>query len=52
MKRNLQLRLVTLPDVHDELLVRKAIAGSVIDSDRSGKSLATEFADGAKKRIL
>jgi hypothetical protein len=52
VKRNLQLRLVTSPDVHDKFLVRKRVTAVVIDGDRSGKRFAAEFADGAKKRIV
>jgi len=52
VKRNLQLCLVTSPDVHDEFLVCKTITGIVIDSYRSGKGFATERFDGVEERVL
>ena len=52
VKRNLQLSLVTSSDVHDQCLVRKAVAAIVIDGYRSGKGFAAERADGVEERVL
>lgn len=52
VKRDLQLSLVAVPDVHDQFLVCKTITGIVIDGDRSGKCFAAKRADAIEKRVV
>ncbi len=52
VKRNVQLRLVASPDVHNQRLVRKTVTGIVIDGYRSKKGFAAERADGIEECVL